>query len=276
MASEEHVVIMDLDDDPETWNTDPDFEPDMGDLSQESEAEDSEEPYSEPICNPSLHKKLQRQLMEDNLDRMAKKAQEKKNGKRAGYPIKFKYQILMKLKGKELKPSEACRRYKIPRQTLSDWRKNELAILKQVNSGQNIDRMKMVDSKYPELSHMLHLWLGELCSQSPYVRISGTMIKAKADKLVKMMRNAGLKGYDDWTSCSDGWVTRWKARCQVRYQRATGESNSADLGAVAQFRETTMEDILSRYLRHSFDFLRFFFFLRHSFDILPILQVQRL
>ena len=60
MASEEHVVTFDLDEDPETWNTDPDFEPDMRDLSQESEAEDSEEPYSEPICNPSLHKKLQR------------------------------------------------------------------------------------------------------------------------------------------------------------------------------------------------------------------------
>ena len=246
---------MDLDVDPEDWLPQEEAEPEPEMESEaDSESQGSEAGYSENIVNPGLHKKLTRQLMGDDrdMDKMAKKAQEKKHGKRAGYSLLFKYKCIMKLEG-GMTATAICKRWKIPRQTLSDWKKNKEDILRQVNLGHNMNRKKMVESKFPEVSHALHLWLGETCSQNPDARIGGPELKAKADVLAKLFLEAGVKGYDDWKTCSDGWVSRWKDRHQVKYQRATGESNSADLAAVAQFKETTMADILSRYFRHSFD-----------------------
>ena len=62
-------------------------------------------------------------------------------------------------------------------------------------------------------------WFGTVTSKGQ--KLSRPILKEKAEDLAKKLGNPSFVA-------TEGWLSRWKARHQIRYKRAHGEKGSAD------------------------------------------------
>ena len=75
-------------------------------------------------------------------------------------------------------------------------------------------RKRKRSSKDAEVDEALNQWLRVVLARS--VRISGPMLKSKAEEFARRL------GSTDFVA-TDGWLSRWKARHDIKFKRAHGE-----------------------------------------------------
>ena len=68
--------------------------------------------------------------------------------------------------------------------------------------------------KAPEVDTALNQWFGTVTSKGQ--KLSGPILKEKTEDLAKKL------GHTNFVA-TEGWLSRWKARHQIRYKRAHGE-----------------------------------------------------
>lgn len=181
----------------------------------------------------------------DRVEKIKKQMEKmNKDKKRNPFTMQMKYDCLMVLEG-GMKQVELAKKLGITKTTLNTWVRKKKDILLKANSGQEMKRQKNKDGNYPELSRALFTWLCGVTSTDTDARINGPEFKEKAEKLAKEFYRKGDETYKDFT-CSEGFLCRWKKRFQVSVKRATGEKNSALPGAVEDFIESTMKEILEK------------------------------
>ena len=80
---------------------------------------------------------------------------------------------------------------------------------------------RLCKGKAPEVDTALNQWFGTVTSKGQ--KLSGPILK-KAEDLAKKL------GHTNFVA-TEGWLSRWKARHQIRYKQAHGEKGSADISA---------------------------------------------
>ena len=72
------------------------------------------------------------------------------------------------------------------------------------------------------------------------IRISVLVLKAKAEEFAEKL------GRPDFLA-TEGWLSRWKGRYQIRCKHAHGEKASADFGGAEVWKSTKVHGLLSEY-----------------------------
>ena len=75
------------------------------------------------------------------------------------------------------------------------------------------------NGKDPEVEEALNHWCSTVLAKG--IRISGPVLKNKAEEFVQKLGRPELMTTDGWLSC-------WKARYQITFKRAHAEKGSAD------------------------------------------------
>ena len=73
--------------------------------------------------------------------------------------------------------------------------------------------------KDPVVDTALSVWFGTVTSRGQ--KLSGLLLKEKVEDLAKKLGNPSFVA-------TEGGLSQWKARPQIRYKRAHGEKGSAD------------------------------------------------
>ena len=71
-------------------------------------------------------------------------------------------------------------------------------------------------------------------------KLSGPILKEKAEDLAKNLEHTNFVATEGWLSC-------WKARHQIRYKRAHGEKGSADIKSAEEWTSTILPGLLEEY-----------------------------
>lgn len=130
----------------------------------------------------------------------------------------------------------------VPKSTISrllqqeNQLREELALL----DGQTGTFKRKREGKNPDVEEALDQWFSVINGGG--VKITGKILKAKSEEL------ANLLGHSDFKA-TDGWLSRWKARHNIKLKRTHGEKGSADIiqnyFAVCGFTPLDIPEILS-------------------------------
>ena len=71
-------------------------------------------------------------------------------------------------------------------------------------------------------------------------KLSGPMLKEKAEDLAKKLGNPSFVA-------TEGWLSRWKARHQIKYKRGHGEKGSADTQSAEEWISSVLPGLLEKY-----------------------------
>ena len=66
------------------------------------------------------------------------------------------------------------------------------------------------------------------------------MLKEKEEDLAKKLGNLSFV-------VTDGWLSQWKARHQIRYKWAHGEKRSADIQSAEEWVSNVLPELLGKY-----------------------------
>ena len=113
---------------------------------------------------------------------------------------KIKYKALKELE-KGTPHKDVGSLFRVPKNTLSTWKKNKDKIFEKYNSGLISKRVKL--EKYEELNKAVHKWF--LILQSENVPISGLVLKEKVPEFAGGLNTEGFQA-------SEGWLEKWKKR----------------------------------------------------------------
>ena len=91
--------------------------------------------------------------------------------------------------------------------------------------------------KAPEVDTALNQWFDTVTSKGQ--KLSGPILKEKAEDLAKKL------GHTNFVA-TEGWLSRWKARHQIRYKQAHGEKGSADIKSAEEWTSTILPGLLDR------------------------------
>ena len=91
--------------------------------------------------------------------------------------------------------------------------------------------------KAPEVDTALNQWFGTVTSKGQ--KLSGPILKGKAEDLAKKLRHTNFVA-------TEGWLSRWKARHQIRYKQAHGEKGSADIKSAEEWSSTILPGLLDK------------------------------
>ena len=90
--------------------------------------------------------------------------------------------------------------------------------------------------KAPEVDTALNQWFGTVTSKGQ--KLSGPILRA--EDLAKKLRHTNFVS-------TEGLLSRWKARHQIRYKRAHGEKGSADIKSAEEWASTILPGLLEEY-----------------------------
>ncbi|XP_035224019.1 tigger transposable element-derived protein 4-like [Stegodyphus dumicola] len=93
------------------------------------------------------------------------------------------------------------------------------------------------EGKDPDVDEALNEWFAIVTERS--VRVSGPMLKRKA-KLAKTL------DHDDFKA-TDGWLSRWKSRHDIKFKKAHGEKESADSANAEEWKSTKLPELLENF-----------------------------
>ena len=102
----------------------------------------------------------------------------------------------------------------------------------------NNSRNRERGGKDPDVDEALNQWFKTVLDKG--VRISGLILKAKVEEFAEKL------GRPDFIA-TEGWLSRWKGRYQIRCKHAHGEKASADFGAAEVWKSTKLPELLSEY-----------------------------
>ncbi|CAH8477968.1 unnamed protein product [Dicrocoelium dendriticum] len=94
------------------------------------------------------------------------------------------------------------------------------------------------EGKDPDVDEALNDWFAFVTGRA--VRVSGPMLKYKAEELAKML------GHEDFIA-TDGWLSRWKSRHDVKFKKAHGEKESANSARAEEWKSTKLPDLLEKF-----------------------------
>ena len=92
--------------------------------------------------------------------------------------------------------------------------------------------------KDPEVEEALEQWFAAVLEKG--VRISGAILKSKAEELAQKLGRTDFVATDDWLS-------RWKTRKRIKFKRAHGEKSSTDVEGAEEWISTTLLQLLRQY-----------------------------
>ena len=90
----------------------------------------------------------------------------------------------------------------------------------------------------PEVDNALNQWFGTVTSKGQ--KLSGPILKEKAENLAKKLGHTNFVATEGWLSCR-------KARHQIRYRRAHGEKGSTDIKSAEEWTSTILPGLLEEY-----------------------------
>ena len=130
----------------------------------------------------------------------------------------------------------------IPKSTIGRLVRNESELRKQLleEHAQRIkaSRKRKRSGKGAEVDEALNRWLRVVLARS--VRINGPMLKSKAEEFARRL------GSTDFVA-TDGWLSRWKARHDIKFKRAHGEKSSADTAGAENWISSVLPELLREY-----------------------------
>ena len=123
-----------------------------------------------------------------------------------------KYKIL-----KEIDDGSSCvsvrRKYDVPKQTLSNWRRNRKQIYDAVESDDAfIEKKQRVRvSPFRKINEACYVWFEEARREN--IHVTATLVKTKALSFVTEFQIENFQA-------SDGWLARWKKRRNISFDIA--------------------------------------------------------
>ena len=151
--------------------------------------------------------------------------------------IRYKYSALKKMEDGKTK-SQVAAKCGIPKNTLSTWIKNRYKIFKTKKKGRNSKRHRLRQGTFANLDQVMFKWL--LVVQSRDLAVSALVFKAKAIEFVDKTNIENFKASYDWLDC-------WKKQFNVSFKTVSGESNACTDELLANWQQTTLPTILSKY-----------------------------
>lgn len=100
------------------------------------------------------------------------------------------------------------------------------------------DRKRKRKGKDPDIDEAMNEWFSTVTARG--VRVTGPMIMAKAETLAQKINHVDFKP-------SNGWLSRWKARCDIKFKRSHGEKASADKEGAEEWSFSTLPDLLKEF-----------------------------
>ncbi|XP_028677229.1 tigger transposable element-derived protein 4-like [Erpetoichthys calabaricus] len=94
------------------------------------------------------------------------------------------------------------------------------------------------EGKDPDVDEALNEWFAIVTGRG--VRVSGPMLKCKAEELAKKL------GHNDFKA-TDGWLSRWKSRHDIKFKKAHGEKESADGAGAEKWKSTKLPEIHEKF-----------------------------
>ena len=125
---------------------------------------------------------------------------------------------------------------------LSKWLKEESKWREQWDGAKDMDRnaKRVRQTQHPEVTEMMDLWVARAMHHG--IDLNGEVLRQK------WMRFADLVGVpdDERLHLSDGWLTKFKARHNLKNRKRHGEAASADPEAVEQDRQR-LRNLITKY-----------------------------
>ena len=138
--------------------------------------------------------------------------------KRKTATLQTKYEAILEAEAGIKTKTKIAQEYGIPANTLSTWLKRAESY-KQAYQTQGFapQTKKRRKADYEDVETALGIWMRE--ARAKDIPISGPILQAKAEELAKEL------GYPDF-KCSNGWLTRFKARKGIGFRAIRGEAKS--------------------------------------------------
>ncbi|XP_025420572.1 tigger transposable element-derived protein 4-like [Sipha flava] len=154
--------------------------------------------------------------------------------------LKEKIEILDKVK---LLPSGTSQRkiaekLCVPKSTVAKLLKEEVILREKFNSTQNGNQKRKREGKDPEVEEALSEWFSLITSHG--VRVSGPMLKCKAKELSQKIGNNQF-------IATDGWLSRWKVRHDIKFKSSHGKKASADVSTSNDWKTNRLQKILNNF-----------------------------
>lgn len=115
--------------------------------------------------------------------------------------------------------------------------KNKEAVLgKPVTGDPQPKKFRLREATFPEVEDALLIWPHDARSRD--IPVNGLLLRKRAEPL------AAILGHDDFL-CSDGWLSRFKARHGVTFKCISGESDGVDDGVVANWKNQSLPGLFA-------------------------------
>ena len=151
--------------------------------------------------------------------------------KRRQISINDKYTAILEVE-KGQKKIIVAQKYDIPHNTLSTWMKNAESIKAAYESGSTASKVKrMRKAAYDDVEEATLLWFEQARARN--ISISGPILRSKAVSFANDL------GHNDF-SCSDGWLSRFKARHGIIFKTISGEAKSVDVSVIDPWKTTIL------------------------------------
>lgn len=134
---------------------------------------------------------------------------------------------------------------KVPKTTIARIRANERELREQINSagasGRGVQgRKRKREGKDAEVDEALSKWFGIVTTRG--VRVSGPMLKYKAEEFAKKLG----EGHENFKA-TEGWLSRWKKRHDIKFKKAHGEKASADVLSADKWKLERLPEIMNEF-----------------------------
>ncbi|XP_041377364.1 tigger transposable element-derived protein 6-like [Gigantopelta aegis] len=126
------------------------------------------------------------------------------------------------------KQKDLALKFKIGKQTVSDIIKRKQHYLQLYDANISGERKRITNGKFENLNGLLHQWFNQ--ARSKTLPISGPILKEKALQFAEQLGIADFKA-------SDGWLTSWKTRFNIKQFKVSGESAGVNHDVVDDYKE---------------------------------------
>jgi len=128
----------------------------------------------------------------------------------------------------------------VPKTTISRLLKNEKQLRDEWMSHKEKPgtSKRKREGKDPDVEEALDQWFSAVTQRG--VSISGLILKAKAEELAKKFDHCDFVA-------TDGWLSRWKTRHNIKFKKLHGEKSSADSQSAEKWKNTKVPIYLSTY-----------------------------
>jgi hypothetical protein len=126
---------------------------------------------------------------------------------------------------------------------LSRLKNNEKDIREQYeklndNKSAPVNRKRKREGKDPIVDKAMNEWFSAVTERG--VRISGPMLQQKAEFFAEKIGHSDFKA-------TEGWISRWKDRNNIKFKRFHGEKSSADTNGANEWSLAKLPEILKNF-----------------------------